>query len=160
MNEIFTSVRQDLMAKGFQITDEDLQKPWGGYFCIDEKQSAQFANTYFLQHEFMKLPGITLTPNILMIAPGQELSWQYHLHRGEAWHVIQGPVGVKQSYNDTEGRSVRFESGSGIEILPKERHRLIGLESWAVVAELWEVRDNKHPTNEADIIRVQDDYGR
>ena len=39
------------------------------------------------------------------------------------------------------------------------RHRLIGLDDYAVVAEIWQHTD-KIPSDEEDIIRVQDDFGR
>jgi hypothetical protein len=41
-----------------------------------------------------------------------------------------------------------------------ERHRLIGLENWGVVAEFWQHTDPEHPSDEDDIVRVQDDYKR
>ena len=41
-----------------------------------------------------------------------------------------------------------------------ERHRLIGLDDYCVVAEIWQHTDVNHPSDEDDIIRVQDDFGR
>ena len=41
-----------------------------------------------------------------------------------------------------------------------ERHRLVGLENWGVVAEFWQHTDPDHPSDEDDIVRVQDDYKR
>jgi hypothetical protein len=41
-----------------------------------------------------------------------------------------------------------------------ERHRLIGFETWGVVAEFWQHTDPTNPSNEEDIIRLQDDYSR
>jgi len=41
-----------------------------------------------------------------------------------------------------------------------ERHRLVGLDDWAVVAEIWVYEVPGHPTDEDDIVRVRDDYGR
>ena len=41
-----------------------------------------------------------------------------------------------------------------------ERHRLIGLESWGIVAEFWQHTNAQKPSNEDDIIRLQDDYAR
>ena len=41
-----------------------------------------------------------------------------------------------------------------------ERHRLIGLDEISVVAEIWQHTDATHPSDEDDIIRVQDDFGR
>jgi mannose-6-phosphate isomerase len=41
-----------------------------------------------------------------------------------------------------------------------ERHRLIGLEGWGVLAEIWQHPDANHPSDENYIVRVQDDFGR
>jgi hypothetical protein len=41
-----------------------------------------------------------------------------------------------------------------------ERHRLIGLEKWGVVAEIWQHIDMSSPSDEHDIVRVSDDYER
>jgi hypothetical protein len=41
-----------------------------------------------------------------------------------------------------------------------ERHRLIGTQGWGVVAEIWMHTDPNHPSGEADIVRLQDDYSR
>jgi mannose-6-phosphate isomerase len=41
-----------------------------------------------------------------------------------------------------------------------ERHRLIGLDEASVLAEIWQHTDATHPSDEEDIIRVQDDFGR
>jgi mannose-6-phosphate isomerase len=41
-----------------------------------------------------------------------------------------------------------------------ERHRLIGLDSWRIVAEIWQHTDLENPSDEDDIVRLQDDFGR
>jgi len=41
-----------------------------------------------------------------------------------------------------------------------ERHRLIGLNDFGVVAEIWQHTDVNNPSDENDIVRIQDDYGR
>ena len=41
-----------------------------------------------------------------------------------------------------------------------ERHRLIGLERWGMVAEIWQHTDAAAPSDELDIVRVCDDYNR
>ena len=38
--------------------------------------------------------------------------------------------------------------------------RLIGLDEFAVIAEIWQHTDASHPSDEYDIVRVQDDFGR
>jgi hypothetical protein len=41
-----------------------------------------------------------------------------------------------------------------------ERHRLIGLNEWGIIAEIWQHTDATHPSDEDDIVRLQDDFGR
>jgi hypothetical protein len=41
-----------------------------------------------------------------------------------------------------------------------ERHRLVGLGAWGVVAEIWRHTDVSSPSDEHDIVRVADDYDR
>ena len=48
--------------------------------------------------------------------------------------------------------------GDQIKLSQGERHRLVGLADYGVVAEIWQHTDEV-PSNEEDIIRVQDDYG-
>ena len=41
-----------------------------------------------------------------------------------------------------------------------ERHRLVGLSDYAVIAEIWQHTDATNPSDEDDIVRLQDDFGR
>ena len=52
------------------------------------------------------------------------------------------------------------ETGSKIMLGQNERHRLVGLNDWGMVAEIWQHIDANNPSDENDIIRVQDDFGR
>ncbi|MDI6828967.1 MAG: phosphoheptose isomerase, partial [Armatimonadota bacterium] len=52
-------------------------------------------------------------------------------------------------------------SGETIHIECGEMHRLAGaLDSWGRVAEIWEHVDPSNPSDESDIVRIQDDYAR
>jgi mannose-6-phosphate isomerase-like protein (cupin superfamily) len=104
--------------------------------------------------------GGALSPKILIVAPGKRLSWQYHHRRAEIWRVIQGQVGVKRSTNDKEGELEILNIGDTITLQQGERHRLVGLDDYAVIAEIWQHTDANHPSDENDIVRVQDDFGR
>nr|WP_315190291.1 phosphoheptose isomerase [uncultured Flavobacterium sp.] len=157
----FKTIKKELLAHQFEIVSSDENRPWGGFFVIDENQAQDFANTYFegLDVSTLKISG-KLSPKILIVAPEQRLSWQYHNRRAEIWRVIQGQVGVKRSPNDTEGELVVLQTGDTITLEQGERHRLIGLQDFAVIAEIWQHTDINFPSDEADIIRVQDDFGR
>ncbi len=158
---IFETIQKELEAHSFVIVSKDHSRPWGGFFVIIEHQAQQFANQYFegLNVSSLKISG-QLSPKILVVAPGKRLSWQYHYRRAEIWRVIKGQVGVKRSKDDTEGELEILNVGDTITLQQGERHRLIGLDDYAVIAEIWQHTDADHPSDEDDIVRVQDDFGR
>lgn len=101
-----------------------------------------------------------VSPKILVVAPGKRLSWQYHHRRSERWKVIGGYAGVVQSFTDDETEIKNYHEGDVIRLQKGERHRLVGLDAWGIIAEIWEHTDSNNPSNEDDIIRLQDDFGR
>ncbi len=158
---IFDRIEHMLGKLGFRIVREDRRRPWGGFFAIDEAQASDFIRQWFpdlRQDQFAERQ--KLSPKILIVAPGQRLSWQYHHRRAELWRVLEGPVGVVTSPTDEEGPLQRLEAGQMIELACGQRHRLIGLDGWGVLAEVWQHTDPDHPSDESDIVRVQDDFGR
>lgn len=159
--DIFNGVEQRLKSEGFNIVKRDETRPWGGFFVIDEAQAQQFADTYFdgLDVDDLKIGG-KLSPKILVVAPGTRLSWQYHHRRAEIWQVVTGTVGIKISNTDEEGELKEYQPTNQIKLQQGERHRLIGLKDWGVVAEIWQHTDASNPSDEDDIVRVQDDFGR
>ncbi|GAB2704814.1 hypothetical protein GCM10011495_15870 [Hymenobacter frigidus] len=159
--DLFQQVAAKLQKQGFTIAREDQTRPWGGFFVIQEDQAQNFANTYFdgLSVEELKISG-KLSPKVLLVAPGQRLSWQYHHRRAEIWQVVQGPVGVATSDTDEQGEVKSYAVGERIVLKQGERHRLVGLEGWGVLAEIWQHTDAGNPSDEDDIVRVQDDFGR
>ena len=158
---IFEKIQNQLKIKQFTIVSKNLHCPWGGFFVIPEVQAQQFANQYFDGLEVSTLKrGGALSPKILIVAPDKRLSWQYHHRRAEIWRVIHGQAGVKRSATDTEGELELLNVGDTITLQQGERHRLIGLDDYAVIAEIWQHTDANHPSDEDDIVRVQDDFGR
>lgn len=159
--DIFDLWRRRLNSEGLRIERFDLNRPWGGFFVLDEKQSQAFANLYFdgQNVETLRIGG-KLSPKILVVKPQARLSWQFHHRRAETWHVIQGPVGIIRSATDEEGEQVSFRSGETLILEQGERHRLVGLDNWGVVAEIWQHTNPDHPSDENDIVRIQDDYSR
>jgi mannose-6-phosphate isomerase len=149
------------LLEKFDVLDSDLTRPWGQFYVIDEKQAQLFADNFFdgLDVNMLTIGG-KLSPKILLVAPNQRLSWQYHNRRAEIWKVVEGPVAVKRSNTDEEGALVVCEAGEIIKLAQGERHRLIGLENQAIIAEIWQHTDTSYPSDENDIIRVQDDFGR
>lgn len=161
MNSLFDTTAQTLEKQGLTVVSSDFMRPWGGFFVIDEEQAQEFANIYFdgLDVSGLRVAG-KLSPKILLVKPEARLSWQYHHRRKETWRVVEGPVGIARSLTDEQGPVEVFESGHTVVMEMGERHRLVGLENWGVVAEFWQHTDPENPSDENDIVRVQDDYKR
>jgi mannose-6-phosphate isomerase-like protein (cupin superfamily) len=162
MKEYFLKVQQqNLIENQFKIVSQDHRRPWGGFFVIADEQAQQFADRYFegLDVSSLIIAG-QLSPKILVVAPEKRLSWQYHHRRAEIWRVVQGQAGIKRSPNDTEGGLEILNIGDTITLQQGERHRLIGLDDYSVIAEIWQHTDANYPSDEDDIVRVQDDFGR
>lgn len=151
----------DLQSSSMRIREVDANRPWGGFYVINEDDTEIFIQKYFphLTKEQLGISG-KLSPKILIVAPKKRLSWQYHHRRAEIWKVIHGTVAVGISDDDTEREIKTLNTGDIIELKQGERHRLIGLDDWAVIAEIWRHTDVNHPSDESDIVRVQDDFGR
>jgi mannose-6-phosphate isomerase len=161
-NDVFAMVEEFMIKNGFTIVDKDFDRPWGGFLVIDEEQARRFSHFFFPNMEVVLSQMVgKLSPKILMVEPGKRLSWQYHLRRSEIWKLVAGKAGVVKSGTDQEGSVQPLELNKLIELPKGLRHRLVGLEgSWGVIAEIWQHTDPDHPSNEEDIIRLQDDYGR
>ena len=161
MNNIFLEVEKKIKYQNFKIIDNDLNRPWGGFYVISEDDAQDFSHIYFngLNTEKLKISG-KLSPKILIIVPFERLSWQYHHRRSEIWKVVSGEIKVITSHDDKERKEEILKEGDEIRLSKRERHRIIGLKDYAVVAEIWIHTDKDNPSDENDIVRVQDDYGR
>ena len=161
MNSVFDKVAETIIAANLTIVSEDANRPWGGFFVIDEDQAQVFANVFLngLDVSTLKISG-KLSPKILLVKPHTRLSWQYHHRRAELWRVIEGKVGIVRSETDEEKEPELLEKFDKVYLKQGQRHRLVGLDEWAVIAEIWQHTDPNNPSNEDDIVRVQDDYGR
>ena len=158
--KFYNEIKSELQKLGFEITNEDLNRPWGAFFYINENQAQEFSDRFFggLDVKKLKISG-KLSPKILMVKPNVKLSWQYHKRRAEIWQVYKGDVGVIKSKTDKEGPVEIFNPGDQIKLQQGIRHRIVGLKDFGVVAEIWQHTDSI-PSDEDDIIRVQDDFGR
>ena len=158
--EKYIQIQQEIESCGFTIIAKDFERPWGAFLVIKEKEAQNFANRFFdsLDVDTLRVEG-KLSPKILIVKPGARLSWQYHHRRAEIWQVYKGEVGIIRSDDDTEGVLVRFKEGEQVRLTQGERHRLIGLEDYGIVAEIWQ-HTNEVPSDEEDIVRVQDDFSR
>ena len=158
--EKYIEIQEEIESYGFMILAKDFERPWGAFLVIKEEEAQHFANRFFdgIDVETLRVVG-KLSPKILIVKPDARLSWQYHNRRAEIWQVYRGEVGIIRSDNDTEGELVRFKEGQQVRLAQGERHRLIGLEDYGIVAEIWQHTDTI-PSDEEDIVRVQDDFKR
>jgi mannose-6-phosphate isomerase-like protein (cupin superfamily) len=158
---VLANVEKYLRDLGFKVIDKDFSRPWGGFFVLDEGQAVTFASLYFpgIEVDSLKIGG-RLSPKILMVHPDKRLSWQYHHRRAEIWKLIGGTAGVVTSETDKELPVKKLSIGEIVRLNQGERHRLIGLDGWGMIAEIWQHTDKNQPSDENDIVRVQDDFGR
>lgn len=159
--EIFKEVESDLVKKGYSFERVDFNRPWGGFFVIDEKHKTKFIEEYFTNHKALNIDyNLKISPKILLVAPEKRLSWQYHHRRSEIWQVVEGEVGIVRSHTDQEQPMQIHKPGEQLEFTIGERHRLVGLKNWGKVAEIWVHTDQNNPSDENDIVRLQDDFKR
>ncbi len=159
--DIFRDVKQMLDEKSIEIETQDDTRPWGGFYVIREENAPEFIQEFFPEQNAEDiLSSGKLSPKILLVEPGKKLSWQYHHRRAEIWKLIQGTAAVAISDTDKETNSRKMEVGDVIKLKQGERHRLIGTDSWGIVAEIWMHTDPQNPSDESDIVRLQDDFGR
>jgi mannose-6-phosphate isomerase len=159
--QIFEKVAAYLSDNNLKIDKQDITRPWGGFFVIDESEAEKFIALYFphLTKDELNISG-KLSPKILVVAPNKRLSWQYHHRRAEIWKLIDGVAGVVTSDTDDEKEITHFNIGDIIQLKQGERHRLLGTSGWGIIAEIWRHTDAANPSDEDDIVRVQDDFGR
>ena len=154
-------IEEEIKGLGFEIIKKDFERPWGGFLVISEEQAQEFADKFFdgIDIENLKIAG-KISPKILVVKPNSKLSWQYHHRRAEMWRVYKGEVGVSRSFDDNQKPQKKLITGDQIKLKKGERHRLIGLNDFAVLAEIWQHTDPNNPSDENDIVRLSDDYGR
>jgi mannose-6-phosphate isomerase len=158
---VFETIAAYLKAEGFTIVDKDFNRPWGGFFVLAESDAPAFATKYFDEENLdtLKIAG-KLSPKILIVDANKRLSWQYHFRRAEIWKLIAGTAGVVISDTDQHGSVHELSLGEIVRLPKGQRHRLVGLAGWGVVAEIWQHTDAANPSDESDIVRLQDDFGR
>ena len=74
--------------------------------------------------------------------------------------MIGGKAGVIVSNTDEQTPVKNLELGDSVSLRQGERHRIVGSDQWGVLAEIWKHIDPENPSDEEDIVRVADDFGR
>jgi mannose-6-phosphate isomerase-like protein (cupin superfamily) len=154
--------RDHLTEQGFTIHEIDASRPWGAFLRVANSEADKFVDTYFddldIPHSARKGER---SPKFLLVAPHSRLSWQYHKRRAEYWRALGSTVGVFVSESDAQpDEFVTLSPGDTIDLPGGLRHRLVGLDGWGAVAEIWIHTDPDTISDEGDIVRLQDDYQR
>jgi len=159
--KISSEIKAWLDDAGFKVIANDFQRPWGGFFVIDEAQAPAFAKHFFPEVKVDDLRiGGKLSPKILVTQPSKRLSWQYHHRRAEIWKLVAGEAGVATSSTDKQSPVKDLKIGEIVRLNQGQRHRLVGTNNWGMVAEIWQHTNVDNPSDEDDIVRLQDDFGR
>lgn len=161
---IVNQIRSSINHANYTIIDGNSVKPWGAYFRLVGEQADRFVAEFFsgLDIEQARLgdKNAELSPKILLVAPGHRSSWQYHNNRAERWKFLTSG-GYYKNTTDEPGELQLATERDEVQFLANERHRLVGsIDEWTIVAEIWQHTNSQTPSNEDDIIRLQDDYNR
>ena len=159
--EVFKEIENYLKSQNLSIASKDFERPWGGFFVLDESQAEKFGKLFFPEVKISDLHiSGKLSPKILVVQPDKRLSWQYHFKRAEIWKLVAGTAGIVTSLTDEQGAVQTMELQQVVRLTQGQRHRLVGLNNWGVVAEIWQHTDATQPSDENDIVRLEDDFGR
>ncbi len=160
-DQVFEAVQRFIDEQGFEVVSKDFNRPWGGFFVLAESDAEKFIEMFFPGYTKEQLTiGDKLSPKFLVVAPGQRLSWQFHHRRAEIWRVLKNDIKVATSLTDEQSEPKIYHEGEVIVLQKGERHRLIGHEAYGIVTEIWQHTDPQQPSDEDDIVRLQDDFGR
>lgn len=162
--DMFAQVRAAISSLGYSVVEVDEGRPWGAFYRFDGSEAERFVGQFF--------PGVSmnearlgndeaeLSPKLLVVAPGQRLSWQYHDRRAERWHFLTDGA-YHKSLSDEPGQVISAQAGTIVQFEKGERHRLCaGSGAYTIVAEIWQHTDSNQPSDESDIVRLADDYKR
>ena len=100
MSRFYDNIKSEVKNLGFSITHEDFNRPWGGFFQIDQRQSQKFVHTFISKE--INVNSLKISPKILIVEPNQRLSWQFHMRRKEIWKVYRNEIGVIRSLTNFE----------------------------------------------------------
>lgn len=155
-------VGQYFTKLGFKVIDINTQRPWGFFFYFDPEQTDKFIKEFFAGVELEAIDtSQPLQPKTLVFEPNKVLSWQYHNRRSEIWRVITNNIQVRTSPDDNQGPAQILKFGEVINLTKGLRHRGGATQDgWGAVAEIWQHTDPNNFSDEDDIVRLQDDYGR
>lgn len=162
--DLVAEITGELASAGYVIEEANVEKPWGAYLRLANNDAEKFIAEFFpglsLEEAQLSIEGAELSPKILIVSPGQRLSWQYHDRRAERWCFLS-KGGYYKSKTDEQGERVNVLPGAVVQFATSERHRLVGSDqTYTIVAEIWQHTDPTRSSDEDDITRLADDYSR
>jgi len=163
--EALKRVRHMIRQLDYTVVEFDDDKPWGGMYRMSDDQAERFVAEFFpgltMDEARLGRKDVRLSPKFLLVEPGKRLSWQYHHRRAERWHFLTNGA-YSKSLHDAQPEPKHAIAGTIVQFEHGERHRLCAASSsrYTLVAEIWQHTDPTAPSNEADIVRLEDDYQR
>ena len=157
--DLCAALTDRLSELGFHVVDRDVARPWGAFLRLHDDCADRFIEEFFPNGAGIEVSCKPRSPKLLIIRPEKRLSWQYHFRRDELWCVQTGRIGVVISENDEHVPVRVLSEGGFVKVRKQQRHRIVGLTDVAVVAEIWEHTEDLL-SDEQDIVRLQDDFGR
>ena len=158
-------LRGAIVELGYTIVENPI-KPWGATFRMDSSEAERFVHEFFpgltMREAQLGRDDVELSPKFMLFCPGARISWQYHNDRSEKWRFLSDGA-YMMSDSDEMGEAIPAKSGDIVQFDKGVRHRgLANLDgkSYTLVAEIWQHTNPHKPSDEDDIIRVQDDYSR
>lgn len=161
--EVLREIKKTFLDPSLELADVDESKPWGAYYRVANKCASEFVRLYFDESTITQARDEgEISPKLLVFEPGNYISLQYHERRAEIWKVLSGKLLASMSYDDEIAEMIEYDIGDQLSYGAQVRHKA-GSPSggeWTVVAEIWQHTNPNHLSDENDIIRLQDDYGR
>jgi mannose-6-phosphate isomerase len=151
---------------GYTVVEKDLAKPWGCYFRMNNDDAERFVAEFFPDLNIVEAKlgrdDVELSPKLLLVQPGHRLSWQYHNRRAERWRFLTDGAYYRSHSDIMPGKTIA-SAGTVVQFDAGERHRLASgndEHNYTLVAEIWQHTVAGHPSDEPDIVRLEDDYSR
>jgi len=156
----FARAMAEARGFGLEVREVDSDRPWGGFIRFSRRSLEAFLSAYW-RGTHVRDADLDLDAKLLLVAPGCRLSLQSHARRREMWRVLEGPVLVSLG-DEPERVEDRWRRPTEvIEVDCGKVHRLAAPgQSWGLVAEFWQHTDPRNPSDEEDVVRYDDDYGR
>jgi mannose-6-phosphate isomerase len=149
-------ISEILQTYGLKVVEKNSEKPWGAYLRLNNGNVPGFIEVFFNgKVNALAEQNLPMTPKILIVEPTKRLSYQKHKRRNEYWRVVSGNPDV--TLDEVE---IRYAMGDLVKVPQGTRHRISANEERVVVAEIWEHIDPNNPSDEDDITRYDDDFGR